>query len=435
MKADEFLSIARSKISNDPRSRLSPLAKTAIDNPKCVIDIHAHIFDKKCLTVAYNLLRLLESKLLENLGLEFLEDDSLMKKSENEIYEEIKNNKSSSEGDWQELENELDTVIELSEEVELFGYKLKEAFRVLKKQSMIEVFDYYYDNFSIHKIPEFSKSPLITGILMMDLETGWDIKPKKNLFQQIEEIKQLTTQRPIIPFLPVDPRRASQVNPKEDLYELFLTAFTDPVNPLFGVKCYPSLGYLPSDERLDPIFKICAEKNIPVLTHCGGEVVSTFEKKIPVENSSGRFEFTIPGSSRVERARFLNDPAHWESVLNKYNNLKLNFGHFGGDDNWADHNIATKNQRISKIVEMMKNPDWRVFADFSYNVVKESLFTNFKNELDNNPEIGNKVMFGTDYWVVLPAGDLLDMQQRFLTQLQGHKMNLLNTAPLNYLLD
>lgn len=434
MKATEFLRIARNQISDDPRTRLSKSVKTAIDNPKCVIDIHAHIFDKRCLTVAFILLRLLKSKVLESIGLENFEKDALLFKTEDEIYKVININKSSTEQDWHQLEIELENLNEIAGEAELFGFELKEAFTVLKKQNMLEVFDYYYDQFSIHKMLEFQNCPLVTGVLMMDLETGWGIKPHKKLFQQLSEIKQVSKERPIIPFLPLDPRRANYTDPNENLYELFLNAFTDPDTPLFGVKCYPSLGYFPSDARLDPIFQICAEKNIPVLTHCGGEIVSTFDKSIFVENSLGEFEYTLPGNSRVERAKFLNNPTHWDSVLNKYNNLKLNFGHFGGDTNWKNHNETGNNERILKIIEMMKNPDWKVFADFSFNVAENELFSAFKGALNNNPDICNKVMFGTDYWVVLPAGDLAGMQKEFLDQLQNHKKNLLNVAPLNYLL-
>lgn len=434
MKASEFLRIARDKISNDPRLRLSKKTKSAIDNPECIFDIHAHIFDKKCLTVAYILLRLLKSKIFESIGLEAFEEDSLINKNETEIYSEIDLIKTSTENDWVKLENEIINLNEIIDDVELFGFDLKGAFRVLKKQSMLEVLDHYTENFSLHKLPDFQDKPFVTGILMMDLETGWGIKPETKLYQQINEVKQILPDRPIIPFFPVDPRRADYSESNENLYELFLDAFTDDETPLFGVKCYPSLGYLPSDLRLDPIFQICSEKNIPVLTHCGGEIVSTFKKSFEFHDSSGIVEFTIPGDSRAERAKYLNNPELWIPVLKKYDNLKLNFGHFGGDTNWENHGLTGNNERIIKILKMMKNPDWKVFADFSFNVVEKDLFDALEKELDNSPEISNKTMFGTDYWVVLPAGDLLEMQVEFLAQMKRHQKNLLNLAPLNYLI-
>lgn len=433
MKISEFLSTCQAKISDDPFSRINKFSKSALKKPDCVIDIHAHIFDKKTLTVGYILLRLLRSGIRENLGLE-LSDDSLLNKEEDEIYNELKVNKLNDEADWQKLEKDIEIFSDLIESEELFGYNLKEAFNVLKKQNMLEVFDYYIDNFSIIKIPEFKKRPFVTGILLMDLETGWGIKPKKKLFQQIAEIKEILLQRPIIPFFPLDPNRADHSDPKENLYELFLNAFTDPKTPLFGVKCYPALGYLPKDIRLDPIFRICAEKNIPVLSHCGGESVSTFNKSIHVRDNTGDIEFTIPGNSRCERAKYLNNPEMWIPVLEKCNNLKLAFGHFGGDSNWEDHSITGNNVRIKKIIEMMKNPHWKVYADFSYNVVEKSLFDAFEKELDKDPDLTKRVMFGTDYWVVLPGGNLLDMQREFLTQMKDHQTTLLHSAPMDFLI-
>jgi len=432
MEISEFLSICQAKISNDPFSRLNKLSKSALKEPDCIIDIHTHIFDKKTLTVGYILLRLLKCKIMERLGLE-LSEDSLLNKEEDEIYNEIKVKKLSDEGDWQKLENEIEIYSDLIESEELFGYNLKEAFNVLKKHNMLEVFDYYRDNFSIIKIPEFKKKPFVTGILLMDLEMGWGIKPEMKLFQQIAEIKGILLQRPIVPFLPLDPRRADLSDPKENLYELFLNAFTDPKTPFFGVKCYPALGYLPKDDRLDPIFSICAEKNIPVLSHCGGEIVSTYNKSIQVRDATGDIEFQIPGKSRTERAKYLTNPEMWIPVLENHNNLKLSFGHFGGDSNWEDHGITGNNVRINKIIEMMKNPSWKVYADFSYNVVEKNLFDAFEKELNKNPDLTNKIMFGTDYWVVLPGGNLLDMQKEFLTQMKDHQTTLLHSAPLNYL--
>ena len=434
MVANEFLKIARENISADPRSRLSPLAISVIDKPECIIDIHTHIFDKKCLVVAYILLRMLKSKILESVGLESFSGDSLLIKNEDEIYNVLKIKKSDEESDWQQLENELENLNELVEPAELFGFDLKEAIKVLKKKSMLEILNNYRNNFCIQKLSEFKSRPFVSGILLMDLETGWGIKPETKLFQQIIEIKQILLKKPIIPFLPVDPRRVNNPDPKENLYALFLNAFNDPKTPFFGIKCYPALGYLPNDIRLDPVFRICAEKNIPVTTHCGGEIVSTFKKNIQVSDSTGDFEFTIPGESRIERARYLNDPELWIPVLEKYNNLKLNFGHFGGDSNWENHSVSGNNDRINKILKMMKNTRWKVFADFSYNVIHKELFNVFENELKKHPDLTDKIMFGTDYWVVLPAGDLLGMQKEFLLQMKDYHTSLLHSAPLNFLI-
>jgi hypothetical protein len=433
MDVNEFLKIAVDKINDDPRFRLSKPTKSAVDRPDCIIDVHAHIFDRKCLTVGYILLRLLKSRILEGIGLESFAEEGLLTKEVEEIYSGIESKKKDRMADWQQLEGELKNMIELSERKELFGLDLKEILNVLKKSSMLEILNYYIENFSIIQLPEFAQKPFVTGVLLMDLETGWNIRPEKKLFQQIDEIKHIMLSKAIIPFFPVDPRRANHTDPNENLYDLFINAFADSKTPFFGIKCYPALGYLPNDLRLDPIFRICAEKRIPVITHCGGEIVSTFNKEIEFQDINGIHSFKIPGHSRSERARYLNSPELWNSVLDKYNNLKLNFGHFGGDSNWEDYNLTGKNERISKIVEMMKNSKYNVYADFSYNVIENGLFSAFEKQLKSDSEIAEKVMFGTDYWVVLPAGNLLDMQKEFLIRMKDHRVTLLQTAPFKYL--
>ncbi len=434
MDKNEFLRIASRSISNIPDTRLSHHVLEAIQKEDCIIDVHTHIFDKKCLSVTYILLRMLKSKIFESFGLENFEEDSLLSNNEAELYRAIENDNLNTDKDWEKLDKELENLIDLTEGYELFGYDLKQAFKVLKKDNMTDVLDFYLNSFSLLNTPQYNNKPFVTGVLLMDLETGWGIKPKKKLHEQIIEIKKIIGNRNIIPFLPIDPRRFDSQDDNENLYSLFLKAFSDEENSFFGVKCYPSLGYLPSDVRLDPIFKICAEKNIPVMTHCGGEIVSTYEKSFRYHQVSGIIDYIIPGDSRPERAKYLNDPAHWEPVLNKYNNLKLCFGHFGGDTNWEEYSKTGSNARIQKIISMMKKPEWKVFADFSFNVVEDNLHEAFYSCLNNNQDILSKILFGTDYWVVLPAGDLLKKQSSFIEKMKEHEKTLLYTAPINYLL-
>ncbi|WP_111707720.1 trypsin-like peptidase domain-containing protein [Lutibacter citreus] len=436
---ESFLEKARAQISDDPKTRLTFLVKTYLAEPDCVIDIHTHIFDKRCLSIRYILLRMLKSVALSKMGIEAVEQETqkmeLLIKEEEEIYEEISQGMDDSDADWEKLEAELDKTVDIYENFEIFGFDVKEALQVLRKKNMAEVLDFYHDKYAITNLPEFSNSKMVIGILQMDLETGWGGTPRRNFKEQINDIKKISKERAIIPFLALDPRRADAKGKDENLYELFLDVFSDPNTPFFGVKCYPSLGYKPTDIRLDPIFKICAEKNIPVLTHCGGETVSTFKKTIRIKDKKGYHNYKIPGKKRNDRARYLNEPEHWEPVLEKYNNLKLNLGHFGGDDNWLNFGKFNKNTRIERIFKMMKNPNWKVYGDFSFNLVEDNLFKKFKDELDKQPDIAARTLYGTDYWVVLPAGDLLQEQDKFLKQLNNHKAAMLRDNTLKYLLD
>ncbi|MEX0289333.1 MAG: amidohydrolase family protein [Flavobacteriaceae bacterium] len=438
MNADDFLQQARAQISDDPKTRLTFLAKTFLAEPDCVVDIHTHIFDKKCLSVRYIALRMLKSMAFGALGLEALEGETsgmeLLTKDEETLYEEISKDTVDSPEEWEQFEAELKQVEDIYETYEIFGLDVKEALKVLRKKDMSEVLDFYHDEYSITNLPEFANSKMVTGILQMDLETGWGFSPERKFKQQIDDIKEISKHRAIIPYLALDPRRADAEGKDQNLYELFLDAFTDPNTPFFGVKCYPALGYIPSDVRLDPIFQICAEKNIPVLTHCGGETVSTFKKKIEIKDENGYRTFEIPGKKRKDRARYLNEPDQWIPVLEKYNNLKVNLGHFGGDDHWLDFGKTGSNERIEKIFEMMRNPNYKIYGDFSFNLVENELFEKFKQELDKNPEIASRTLYGTDYWVVLPAGELLKEQDNFLKQLSQHQEAMLKRNAIEYLI-
>lgn len=438
MDTEAFLKAAREGIAATPRERLTPNAEECIDDPMGIIDIHTHIFDKRCLSVRYIALRMLKSMILGKLGIEAetLEEELvILSKDEDELYDDIALSVDDETEDWEQLEKEIEKTVEIYETYEIFGFDLKEALRVLKKDTMEEVLDYYHEAFSIANLNTFQKAKVMVGVLQMDLETSWKFKPRRKYRQQIKEIKEISKKHPIIPYLAVDPRRAEKEGADENLYELFLEAFVDKETPFFGVKCYPSMGYFPEDIRLDPIFKICAEKGIPVLTHCGGETVSTFEKSIQVKRENGYEDFEIPGKKRKFRARYLNEPQHWEPVLKKYPNLKLNFGHFGGGDNWLDYEKFGKNERLEKIFEMMRNPAWKVYADFSFSVIEDELFDGFKTYLDANPDIAARALYGTDYWVVLPAGDLLKEQDKFLKKLVGHRQAMLRDNIITYLMD
>jgi predicted TIM-barrel fold metal-dependent hydrolase len=195
------------------------------------------------------------------------------------------------------------------------------------------------------------------------------------------------------------------------------------------------MGYFPADARLDPIFRICAEKNIPVLTHCGGESVSTFEREIEVVNENGRHTFKIPGDTRVMRARYLNNPEAWKPVLAKYPNLKINLAHFGGANFWQNHHdTGHTDPRIKTIIEMICDPKLNVYTDFSFNVVDGDVFPALKKEMDAVAQLKDRVMFGTDYWVVLPSGDLLEMQKEFLSHFTPYHKPMLNGVAMDYLL-
>ena len=209
----------------------------------------------------------------------------------------------------------------------------------------------------------------------------------------------------------------NQPKSRINLYSLFNSAFTGE-QPFYGVKIYPSLGYDPSDYRLWPIYEICEKLSIPVLTHCGGESIST--DKLQLEIYEGDLKVSISAKNRVEMARNLNNPKRWNIVLKKFPKLKLNLAHFGGYETWSssasvDIDIDPQ-QRKNCIIDFMSKYE-NVYADFAYNIEDSGISENLKNLIVYKQDVRSKTLFGSDYWVVNKNIDLKKEQSRFLDKL------------------
>jgi predicted TIM-barrel fold metal-dependent hydrolase len=402
MTKEEFLTAAKA-IEADPQKRLSKVTKDLIARDNYVYDAHIHIFDRKCAPVLYYALRFIaESKQSE--VYDALADDDKFTEAENIKLEKALNNETKSN---------------------------KDVIKIIMKDSQAQIFDYFNDNFALNKFGPFTSKESIAVVLSMDLECGWGRKTKRSFKEQIEDLHLIADKKAILPFFALDPRRADETG-EDNLYDMFLKAFTHAKAPFFGVKCYPALGYLPSDARLAPIFEICNEKNIPIVTHSGGNVVSTFKQEIVVVNSEGKsITVRLPTKDRDARAAYLNDPLHWDSVLNKFDKLKINFAHFGGSAAWSSENEIDK-IRIEQIIERMSRYENRVFTDFSFNLTSTDANSNLKLSFEN-ALVKNRTMYGTDYWVVLPKHNLKQAIQRHI-QIMGDDMNhMANTVPDTFL--
>lgn len=422
-----------SKLKEKPEERVSKAVLDLMDS-QYVIDAHVHLFDIKCINKSYFILRFLKDFIGLKSG-----DEISVSFSEEEAYEEIHDY----EDNWEDellAEFENTNVQFISKDVDTKGViDLWKAGKFLKFKTMKQVYEHYLDKFSLAYNFNYSKEKVLVTALMMDLEMGWEVKIKKSMYKKIKELKELSQENPILPFLFCDPRRADLSSDKSNLYNLFNYAFcTD--KPFFGVKIYPALGYDPSDYRLWPIYKICEEYKIPVLTHCGGESVST--DRLQLDIYEGDVPKTLTAKKRTEMAFKLNDPNRWALVLKKFPNIKLNFGHFGGYETWSSSSpvsVAKDSQgRKECIFKFMKQYSG-VYADFSYNLVEINLSKNLKNVLFFDEDIRERTLFGSDYWVVNKEGNLRKEQEQFIRVLKEGtpKLELANDLtlknPLNYL--
>lgn len=442
-----FIEAATHSISNDPKTRLSPIVTNIIAENNFVFDAHCHVFDGGCINVKYLATRMIagatgrfkawiwrlvtgkpfspEKSFLSNSDMvELIYEDSLMIPDED------------LPSALDRMERELDLMeIEATAMKNVHGLDLIEfinryraIIRILRSRSMDNVYTAFEQNYAIHQVlnsREGGNKKLLAIVLGMDLNSGWDNSVPKTWEEQNSELALTAKNKPILPFLPIDPRR-------ENLYDVFLKAF-DQSNPeFFGIKCYPALGYLPADERLMPIFKICAEKNIPVMTHCGGEIVSTFESPILANRLGQNVEFS--DRKRKHRARKLNEPSEWEYVLREYKDLTLCLGHYGGGAAWE--NDPDTVHRIPEILDMMDRYD-NLYADFSFNLESLTAIKNFRNKLFKDDDYGKlmkeRSLFGTDFWVILPLSDLITDQHNFVVETESLLDDLLKTNVLKYL--
>lgn len=427
LSPSEFKTKAENLISNNVLDRLQPITRAIIEKDNFVCDVHCHFFDVKTVNIKYFLKRTIRQKLgLENAN----ENLNYLNLGEEEYdIDALTNQEFDDEDQWKAFEDEIVFVENKKQQIaedrglESFSDAFKSS-KILRLKNPKEVYDFYLENFSLNQYDAFGfdKKDLLVTVLPMDMETGWQVKLRKPLKKQMAELKEICKEVPMIPYFPAHPART-------DLYEYFLEAF-DPASSFFGVKIYPGLGYLPSDHRLYPIYEICEKKGIPVLTHCGGEAVTQNKKKINVFRKEE--EVQVEGERIVQVSQQCNEPEEWSFVLADFPNLKLNLGHFGGVGAWEKIRDGKESERINDI-EALMNKYPNVYADFSFNVIETSIFDAFKDALDKKPIFSERALYGSDFWVVCPNGNLKKAQETFFNKMGDHLDALVYRNIRNYL--
>lgn len=406
------------KTKENPKERLFPISDALLKKDDFCIDVHTHFFDMKCINVAYLLLRMGK----DAIGLRG--DEESIGVWEEQIYSQI----DEYQDNWE------DKLMGKLAEQEERGISLKIT-PILTKKNMIDVYNYYIKKASLATYFEYNKNNVLTTALMMDFKHGWGVKRLgKSMSDQIDELVKLAKEKPVLPFLFCDPRRASDKG-DENLYALFKKAFHNNAG-FFGVKSYPSLGYHPNDFRLWPIYHLCEENNIPIVSHCGGNKISTAE--VPFKAFNGKEKVWYYGKNRKEISYQLNDPKNWEPVLEQFPKLKLNIAHFGSSETWstvhpAPEDVDPQNRKETIMDLMRKYPN--VYADFSYTIVNKEATNNFKTYLSANEIVKNRALYGSDFWVIYFGGDHKKKQKEFLDRIGEENLIkiLCKVNPMKYL--
>lgn len=231
--------------------------------------------------------------------------------------------------------------------------------------------------------------------------------------QQIDELARLRDLYPerCLPFVCADPRRPGVL----DLVGRALD------QGFAGVKIYPALGYWPFDERLDPVYALCAERGVPVLTHCSRGGVRRRHGIRDEERVHPRTGARLEERSLADFTDHYTDPANYRPVFEKHPELRLCLAHYGGDDEWrkwlADPWLPTDLLPVDSEEEYdgplrPKSPSWlstindlirrfpdRAFTDLSYTVADRDFFSLAKILIETR-SLGDHILFGSDYYMV-----------------------------------
>ena len=196
----------------------------------------------------------------------------------------------------------------------------------------------------------------------------------------------------IYPFIAADPRRPNLLDLIKDFIEN---------KGGKGIKIYPPLGFFPFDQRLYPVYEYAQKNDIPITTHCsrGGIYYrgKLFEKDLVHPRTGERLS--------IEKNKYFirnwTNPKNYKYVLDDFPNLRLDLGHFGGMEDWADfvkgENKILDENWVETILELIeKYPN--VYTDISYTMFDKKYFETLKNLLTDN-RYKNKILFGSDFYM------------------------------------
>jgi len=380
------------QISNDPFNRISDSLQNIISKEDVFFDVHCHVFNYRDVPDTF-------------LGIRVPQNLRLLSYLEKVLHK---------------IKNSTDTD-KLS--------KLAYFINFLKTRTTTEIAEKLF--------AYSSQKNFIICPLMMDMTPGIGGRIIDDFQIQIEKMRALKNAFPekILPFLALDPN-----NPKmaDNFYKVFEEGGD---YNFFGVKIYPSLGYLPSHPKLMEIFSICEKKKIPVTAHCSGATVHTNKKiirNIPGlhQNSDGSLSelpITMKFRKRNQYSDFFNHPTNWNPVLDKHPGLKLNLAHFGGDEAWNKYSTGDRENWVTQIIRMMHQYE-NLFADFSYTLYNRSYAIALKDLLNENYVVADRVLYGSDYYMVVTEGHFNKLNNEFISLMGDPLMKkIAKDNPLRFL--
>jgi len=213
--------------------------------------------------------------------------------------------------------------------------------------------------------------------------------------QQIDELARLYEDKPdsVIPFIHIDPRRPG-------IFDIFLDAVRKGFR---GVKLYPPMGHRPDDERLTPVYEYCSNFRLPLLVHCGPQSPTHYKgskKQIRKLLDAAGIAYTSHMKKQELCAQF-GHPELYIPILEKYPNMNICFAHWGSEVSWRNYieNPGARDNWFRIIRDMLgKYPN--LYTDISFTLNNPEFFSILKVYMNRYPAIREKVLFGSDYYMV-----------------------------------
>jgi predicted TIM-barrel fold metal-dependent hydrolase len=200
----------------------------------------------------------------------------------------------------------------------------------------------------------------------------------------------------MLPFLCIDPRGHS-----DSSLETFVLEHVGKTKLWKGLKVYPPMGVLPTDDRFRKIFDFCQDNGIPVTSHCsiGGAGVR--------------------GSDR--NFADLAHPLKWMDVLvrleqrnERTGTFRLCLAHF--DSLEASDELSWGNDIMNLMTRFDGSKGVEVFSDISFNVIDEKSREKYNDNVKKAKDLGlaPRVLFGSDWWNYLYE---CETEKEFIDQL------------------
>jgi len=267
---------------------------------------------------------------------------------------------------------------------------------------------------------------------------------------QIEEILEVKRRYPerLLVFLGIDPRwKENGPELRDTIVRYFETKISlnngKEIYPFAGLNIRPSTGFFPFDIRLKESFEWASENKVPIMSHCYfmGGIFNNDESYLrtalnpinPYTNEPSPFRkyffkrdylkwFLGHNNSFINRMNcsYFIEPEAYRDLLGyfqkgKKNPLKICLAHFGGAEQILISHGYEKGRKLDnppfgilpenwyqQIKDLLSGGIKGLFTDISFSLFETAIFPYLKDNL-NNPDFGDKILFGDDYYLTEPS--------------------------------